>query len=91
MNKITQYLLYLSCLFLAGCNIVGPDFIKLDAPIGKQWLESGDSTVVSEHGDVSNWWTVFNDPILDSLIDKAYQQNLSLQIGKTSKADIEWQ
>jgi len=65
---------------MSGCNIVGPDFIKPDAPVADQWLESHDSTILSEQGDVSNWWTVFNDPTLDSLIEKAYQQNLSLQI-----------
>jgi len=80
MNKISQYLLHLSFLFLAGCNIVGPDFIKPDAPVAEQWLESSGSTMLSEQGNVSNWWTVFNDPVLDSLIEKAYQQNLSLQI-----------
>jgi NodT family efflux transporter outer membrane factor (OMF) lipoprotein len=26
------------------------------------------------------WWKIFNDPVLDTLIDKAYQQNLPLQI-----------
>jgi NodT family efflux transporter outer membrane factor (OMF) lipoprotein len=28
----------------------------------------------------SNWWRVFDDPVLDNLVEKAYQQNLSLQI-----------
>jgi NodT family efflux transporter outer membrane factor (OMF) lipoprotein len=65
---------------MSGCNIVGPDFIKPDAPVADQWLESHESTILSEQGDVSNWWTVFNDPTLDSLIEKAYQQNLTLQI-----------
>jgi NodT family efflux transporter outer membrane factor (OMF) lipoprotein len=29
--------------------------------------------------DLSKWWQVFNDPVLDSLIANAYQQNLSLR------------
>ena len=29
--------------------------------------------------DLSKWWTVFNDPMLDSLICCAYQQNLTLR------------
>ena len=75
-------LLYLSCLLIiAGCNVLGPDFVKPDAPVADQWLESGgDAAISSEQGDVSNWWTVFNDPILNSLVEKAYQQNLPLRI-----------
>ena len=30
--------------------------------------------------DLSKWWTVFNDPKLDSLICYAYRQNLSLRV-----------
>jgi NodT family efflux transporter outer membrane factor (OMF) lipoprotein len=79
--KNKQVLISLSCLLiLAGCNVIGPDFIKPDAPITDQWLEGEDSSIISEQGDVSDWWTVFNDPVLDSLIFKAYQQNLPLQI-----------
>lgn len=80
MIKISHYLLYLSCLLLTGCDVIGPDFVKPEAPVAGQWLENTDSEVLSEQGDISNWWTVFNDPVLDSLIEKAYQQNLSLQI-----------
>ncbi|EFK10747.1 efflux transporter, outer membrane factor lipoprotein, NodT family [delta proteobacterium NaphS2] len=30
--------------------------------------------------DVTNWWTVFNDPVLNSLVEKALNQNLTLQV-----------
>lgn len=70
MNNLRLNSVYLSCLLLAGCNIVGSDFIKPDAPVADQWLESHDSTILSEQGDVSDWWTVFNDPVLDALIEK---------------------
>src|SRR5207244_1895460 len=29
--------------------------------------------------DLSKWWTVFKDPVLDALIGNAYLQNLSLR------------
>jgi NodT family efflux transporter outer membrane factor (OMF) lipoprotein len=35
--------------------------------------------VKSEEHQLTAWWTVFNDPILDSLIQTAYQQNLTLR------------
>ena len=77
-NKLSLILLF--CLILTGCKILGPDFVKPEAPVSEQWLEVDDSAVISGQGDISDWWTVFNDPVLDSLVEKAYQQNLPLQI-----------
>lgn len=64
-------------LMCAGC-LVGPDFSSPSAPISGKWLESGDPSVRSGHQLSRNWWTVFNDPILDRLIEIAYGQNLTL-------------
>ncbi len=60
--------------------MIGPDFIKPKAPVEKEWIETGDARVKTEKTDYSQWWTVFNDPVLNTLIEKAYQQNLTLQI-----------
>lgn len=67
-------------LFISGCTLVGPDYVKPEVPEPKNWLKSVDPKIESEQADFSQWWTVFNDPVLDRLIDAAYQQNLSLQI-----------
>jgi len=68
------------CAFIAGGCAVGPDYIKPSAPEPEQWLEQDDARIQSETEDYSQWWKVFNDPVLDSLIEKAYQQNLTLRI-----------
>ena len=64
-------------LALAGCTVVGPDFEKPeDGPLPADWSpEETDETI----RDVSSWWKLFNDPVLDTLITKAYEQNLTLQ------------
>jgi NodT family efflux transporter outer membrane factor (OMF) lipoprotein len=81
MKKISYFLIYIHFFLLTGCKMVGPDFIKPDAPpVAEKWSESADSTIISDQGDVSNWWTIFNDPVLDKLVETAYQQNLPLQI-----------
>jgi NodT family efflux transporter outer membrane factor (OMF) lipoprotein len=67
-------------LIMSGCTMIGPDFIRPEAPIEKEWIETGDARVKTEKTDYSQWWTVFNDTVLNTLIDKAYQQNLTLQI-----------
>jgi NodT family efflux transporter outer membrane factor (OMF) lipoprotein len=74
-------LLGLTGLFiLAGCKTVGPDFEKPEAPVADNWLEAQDERVDTSSATYQDWWEVFNDPALSSLIDTAYQQNLSLQV-----------
>ncbi|MFZ2446462.1 MAG: efflux transporter outer membrane subunit [Syntrophobacteraceae bacterium] len=63
-----------------GCATVGPDFRKPSAPVAKEWDEAKDPRARKEAADYSQWWTVFNDPVLDALIATAYKQNLDLQI-----------
>ncbi len=68
------------CAFtLSGCA-VGPDYIKPSTQEPKEWLDQEDIRIKSEPSDYSQWWVVFNDPVLNTLIERAYQQNLSLQI-----------
>jgi NodT family efflux transporter outer membrane factor (OMF) lipoprotein len=59
---------------------VGPDYCKPPAPVAKEWIDADDQRVRTATDDLSKWWTVFNDPVLDSLICNAYQQNLSLRV-----------
>ena len=67
-------------LLLGGCAMVGPDYVKPTPPEADKWLESEDSQIESRETDFSQWWTVFNDPILNTMVETAYQQNLPLQI-----------
>ena len=67
-------------LFLNGCAMVGPDFVKPEAPIQKEWMEAPSGQIKTEPSDYKEWWAVFNDPVLNRLVEKACQQNLPLQI-----------
>ena len=67
-------------LMISGCTMVGPDFIKPEAPLLDEWMETQAPGLSAGQTDYSNWWRVFDDPVLDNLVEKAYQQNLSLQI-----------
>src|SRR5262249_14218027 len=58
---------------------VGPNYGRPPAPVAKDWIDAADVRVRKEEEDLSKWWTVFHDPVLDSLICSAYQQNLSLR------------
>jgi outer membrane protein TolC len=63
-----------------GCVKVGPDFVRPDALVEQNWLESGDRRLQSDSSQNREWWRVFNDPVLDGLIDRAYKENLTLRI-----------
>jgi NodT family efflux transporter outer membrane factor (OMF) lipoprotein len=67
-------------LLITGCTMVGPDFVKPEAPVEAEWLEGRDPEIKTEPSDYKEWWAVFNDPVLNSLVETAYQQNLPLQI-----------
>ena len=68
-------------LLVSGCAMVGPDYIKPPpAPEQKEWIEQKDPKIKAEPTDLSNWWEVFDDPVLNSLVEEAYQQNLPLRI-----------
>jgi NodT family efflux transporter outer membrane factor (OMF) lipoprotein len=59
---------------------VGPNYCKPPAPVAKDWIDADDQRVRKASDDLSTWWTVFNDPVLNALICDAYMQNLSLRV-----------
>ncbi len=67
-------------LMISGCAMVGPDYVKPTAAQPEKWLEADNPQIKSEMADFTRWWTGFNDPILNRLVESAYQQNLPLQI-----------
>ena len=82
-NKSTKSVLFglvALAVLLSGCTMVGPDYVKPTAPEPEKWLESGDPQIESKEADFGQWWTVFNDPVLNTLVETAYNQNLPLQI-----------
>jgi NodT family efflux transporter outer membrane factor (OMF) lipoprotein len=76
-------------LLLAGCTTlsdyvhngfkVGPNYHRPPVPAADHWIDAADPRVGSVPVDDSHWWTAFHDPVLDSLVKAAYQQNLPLR------------
>jgi NodT family efflux transporter outer membrane factor (OMF) lipoprotein len=71
-------LAFLACL-LGGCS-VGPDYVRPAAPELPAWSAADSPAVRSQAGDVERWWQVFNDPVLDRLIETACRENPDLHI-----------
>jgi multidrug efflux system outer membrane protein len=63
---------------LAGCAVTQPIPPKYDLPPG--------SATAAENAALEHYWTLFDDPVLDQLVDEALANNLDL---KASLARIE--
>jgi NodT family efflux transporter outer membrane factor (OMF) lipoprotein len=58
--------------------MVGPSYVRPDLRLSPAWTVAEDARVSTGPAQYRQWWAVFNDPVLDRLIDTAYRQNLTL-------------
>ena len=66
-------------LTAGGCSSLGqagPDYTHPEAQEPDGWIET--SNLVSQMNPISDWWRLFNDPVLDSLVTDAFAQNYNL-------------
>lgn len=84
VNIRLRYLaLFFGLSTLVACTIVGPDYQE---PV-VDWLQEWQPTAYGNKSkskknqiDTQFWWQLFNDPILNRLIDEAKKDNHSLRI-----------
>jgi len=63
-----------------GCTMLGPDYERPAAPVESQWLETGDTRIDSQAPVDPAWWSAsFGDPVLNTLVESALQENLTLR------------
>jgi NodT family efflux transporter outer membrane factor (OMF) lipoprotein len=60
---------------------VGPNYSPPPAPVADEWTYSKDPEV--HNRQVQDWWEVFQDPTLNSLISKAFEQNPNIRVTGT--------
>ena len=65
---------------LVACAPVGPDFVRPDVPLNPEWLDAELDQFDSDAADLTEWWKTLDDPVLDRLIEIAYEQNKALKI-----------
>ena len=58
---------------------VGPNYGRPPAPVAPEWIEANDARVQGRQLRDGDWWNVFGDSTLNSLIHTAYQQNPNLR------------
>ena len=63
---------------LSGC-MVGPNYRAPQAPVPAAWSEAQPSGAEARAAAMTQWWTTFKDPLLESLIARAVQSNWDLR------------
>ncbi len=87
--RISIIVLAMAVLSTSGCTSlssyvrngfkVGPNPCVPKGPTARRWIDDADIRVRADSVDIHQWWTVFQDPTLDSLVAEASSQNLSLR------------
>ena len=68
-------------LFLAGCT-VGPNYQEPQLPVPAGWQEGQQKGVDVKSAELARWWAKFNDPLLNSLVERAVKSNLDLRLAE---------
>jgi NodT family efflux transporter outer membrane factor (OMF) lipoprotein len=68
-------------LVATGCS-VGPNYQEPPVTARAGWNEARQEGVGTGAAELARWWTVFDDALLNSLIDRAVRSNLDLRIAE---------
>jgi len=75
-------------LVASGCHLsewahngfrVGPNHKRPVPKIADDWIDSNDAKILQQPSCHPDWWAVFQDPVVNNLVDIAFQQNLTLR------------
>ena len=72
--------LVVAAMLLGGCTTLGPDFERPRVPWLDGWTGGSLETLAADTrrpggGQLQQWWSSFNDPVLDQLIAEAQRVN----------------
>jgi multidrug efflux system outer membrane protein len=77
-------LLALALIFLQGCFGIGPklgpDYTPPNLEMQDAWHQEITKGLADGKANLKTWWTVFNDPVLNRLIERAGKGNLELRV-----------
>ena len=69
---------------VSGCTVLGPDYQEPEVDWLNDWQSSAYPTAENKEDEQETalqlWWHLFNDPILNQLIDAANTDNINLHI-----------
>jgi NodT family efflux transporter outer membrane factor (OMF) lipoprotein len=82
-NQRTFVSLVTTAGILGGCT-VGPDFRNPRLDLPAQFIErpATPAEIALTDAQLTRWWTSFDDPILDRLVDEAIAGSINLQVAR---------
>jgi multidrug efflux system outer membrane protein len=69
----------ISTLLLAGCA-VGPNYKRPQVAVPRQWTVAAARGTAATPIEKDDWWSSFQDPELNSLVERSANQNLDLKL-----------
>jgi NodT family efflux transporter outer membrane factor (OMF) lipoprotein len=89
LRRAVVVILGVAVLASAGCTSlsewwhnglkVGPNYKKPPAATAPEWIEAKSSAINTASPNLHEWWTWFEDPVLNHLVQVAYRQNLDVR------------
>ena len=65
----------------SGCMVVGPNYVSpaTEGAAPDEWVSAVAEGITTESAELAQWWTLLDDPVLDTLVDAALVGNLDLE------------
>ncbi len=70
--------LALAATLVPGCAAVGSDYVAPEVALPAAWQAAPESGLTPAAVELAAWWRRLEDPLLDTLIERAARQNLDL-------------
>ena len=88
LKHLIRLSLALPALSLVACQMVGPDYFRPKQTLPASYQESQASDAAEAMSN--QWWTLYNDEVLNDLISKASKNNTDLKIAvaRIEEADV---
>jgi len=78
LKHLVRLSVALPALSLVACQMVGPDYFRPKQTLPASYQESQASDAAE--AVINQWWTLYNDEVLNDLISKASKNNTDLKI-----------
>ena len=77
----------ISLIFITNCTLVGPDYKRPEINLPNAYHQEVNKENIAT--DLNNWWKLYQDPVLDDLMDKAINKNVDIKaaIARLEEAD----
>src|SRR5690348_15766091 len=79
MRRLSWTSCVISTLLLAGCA-VGPNYKRPQVAVPRQWTVAAARGTAATPIEKDDWWSSFQDPELNSLVERSAKQNLDLKL-----------